>query len=116
MLSGGRLCTEKVNDIFLWSLSPGEEMSTGWTKHSLSYQHNLLWAGDSKFRFNGSETNGTDWGGGTLSTMSYTALLPRLGGGAMVTYGMHEIDMQGVAGAQVGFAMPVSAGGEREEG
>ena len=107
LLSGGRLCTERVNDIFLWSLSPGADMSTGWKKHSLSYQHNLLWRGDPTLRYNGSLTNGSDWLGTTMSTLAYTSLLPSASGGAVVMYGVRA-KFDGVRGAQVGFAMPVS--------
>jgi hypothetical protein len=46
--------------------------------------------------------------GTTLSTLSYTSLLPAAAGGAVVMYGMRA-PFGGVDQAQLGFAMPVSA-------
>jgi hypothetical protein len=43
---------------------------SSWTKHSISYQHNRLWKGDSQFLFDKKVNDTTKW-----ETLSYTALL-----------------------------------------
>ena len=64
LMTGGRMCVENVTGLFAWlnldgmgglgSSSPGD----AWTRHSISYQHNLRWKGDKKYLFT-DEVNST---------------------------------------------------------
>ena len=55
LLSGGRLCVENTTDLSVWINFDGmagygaaattANLSNPWVKHSLSYEHNRLWAG-----------------------------------------------------------------------
>ena len=51
LLSGGRLCVENTTDVDVWVSEDGMAKPAAWTKHSVSYWHNLLWQGNASDRF-----------------------------------------------------------------
>ena len=86
ILSGGRLCVEKTDDISIWVNDDGMAgAATGgpgkWTKHSVSYWHNAKWAGPTM----GHSEENTSWSylfdsqinnSNAFATLAYTSLIP----------------------------------------
>ena len=86
ILSGGRLCVEKTDDISIWVNKDGMAgAATGgpgkWTKHSVSYWHNAKWAGPTM----GHSEENTSWSylfdsqinnSNAFATLAYTSLIP----------------------------------------
>jgi hypothetical protein len=85
ILSGGRLCVESTDDISIWVNADGMAgAATGgpglWTKYSVSYWHNRMWAGPTSGSANGSsysylfdaQINNSN----AFATLAYTSLIP----------------------------------------
>jgi hypothetical protein len=90
LLTGGRLCVEDAQGVYLWVNEDGmggiagEDARVEWKRHSISYQHDRLWkaaGGDPKYLF-GEGVNASDgWG-----TLSYTSIMPTGPASAAITY------------------------------
>ena len=50
LLAGGRLCSEKTAGLYLWVNAAGLPGAV-WRRYSVSYHHNVLWAGAASLRF-----------------------------------------------------------------
>ena len=90
LLTGGRLCVEGAQGVYLWVNEDGMGGVGGgdprveWQRHSISYQHNRLWAargGDPRYLFNESVNASDGWG-----TLSYTSIMPTGPDSAAIAY------------------------------
>ena len=79
LLTGGRLCVENTKDIRLWVSVDGN--AHNFSTFSLSYQHNRLWSGDSRFLFDELVNNTDAW-----ESLAYTSLVPKSENSAFIYY------------------------------
>ena len=109
LLTGGRFCTAKTSDLFLWF--DGSGRATDWANHSLSYVHNSLWRGDKAYKYDGRINSSAPY---LSQSQDYTSLLRISDTDALITYNkyFHPGDaVPGCSGHEVcssAFAMRVS--------
>jgi hypothetical protein len=87
LLTGGRLCVEESQGVYLWLNEDGmggiggRNPRTEWARHSISYQHNRLWRGDPRYLFNETVNASNGWG-----TLSYTSIMVTGPNSAAISY------------------------------
>ena len=79
------MCVENTTGLFLWVNSDGRfnatvgshEPSSSWSRHSISYQHNRLWTGPSRFKFSNAvnSTAASDRPLFNMESQAYTSIL-----------------------------------------
>ena len=118
VLSGGRLCVEKTDDISIWVNADGMAgASSGgpgvWTKYSVSYWHNKMWAGPTRGGGNGSnysylfdkQINNSN----VFATSGFTSLIPAGPQDFMIIYQKYFSPSYWPPFPQATFQMKVSA-------